>query len=365
MGLSTSLLVLAIIVALIPLAAIGPRPPASLRDLEKGFVFGVVTLGIGTIVVHSVFGLNIFGFFHVLYLLGVVTVPLLLGGWWALGRLRGGAHRAIELGGVLAVLIALLGVWGTHIEPNWLKTDRATLAAPIDASIRVGVLADMQTPDVGRHERNAVDTILAENPDLVLVPGDLFQGPGTEIERAVPDFIELLSTLVDQVPVVAVVSGDSDQPELLQRITEGAGALYIDNQVAPIEVAGQPVRLAGITVSRTTTRLDTLAALGEPSDAYTILLTHRPDAVYELPVGADVDLIVAGHTHGGQIALPFFGPPVTLSEIPRDIAAGALGVIDGYPIYVSAGVGLERNQAPQIRLGVRPEVGILDLIPGG
>lgn len=363
MGLSTSLLLLAVVVALIPLAAVGPRPPETFRDLEKALVFGIAALGLGSVIVHRIFGLNIFGFFHLLYLLGVVSVPLLLGGWWALARVRRDDRRILHLGGVLAALIAILGVWSTHIEPNWLKTDHATLIAPIETPIRIGVLADLQTGEVGQHERRAVEAILAEQPDLVLVPGDLYQGRADLIAQEAPAFVDLLSTLVDQVPVVAVVSGDSDRPEQLQAIVEAAGALYVENQFAFIEVAGEPVRLAGISVFSARSRLDTLAALAEPSDAYTILLSHRPDAVFELPDGADVDLVVAGHTHGGQIALPFLGPPVTFSNVPNNIAAGGLGVVEGHAIYVSAGVGLERNQAPQVRFGVRPEVGILDLVP--
>lgn len=363
MGLSMSLLVLAALVALIPIAAVGPHPPRTIRDLEKALVFGVATLGIGMAILYSIFRVNIFGFFHLLYLVGVVTIPVLLGGWWLLGRIRGTSSRLLRLGGALAVLIALLGVWGTHIEPNWLRTDRATLASPIGAPIRIGVLADLQTPDVGRHERNAVETLLAQNPDLVLIPGDLYQGPRAVIDQQASAFAELVRTLVDQVPIVAIVSGDSDGPDQLQPIADAAGALYIDNEIAFVEVNGQPIRLAGISVFSTTERLDTLAALGAPTDAFTILLSHRPDAVYELPEGADVDLIVAGHTHGGQIAVPFFGPPVTFSEVPRELAAGGLGIVDGYPLYVSAGVGLERNQAPQVRLGVRPEIGVLEVTP--
>ena len=363
MGLSMSLLVLATLVALIPLAAVGPHPPRTIRDVEKALVFGVATLGIGMVIVYRVFSVDIFGFFHVLYLLAVVTIPVLLGGWWFLARVRGESSRTMRLGGALAAMIALFGVWGTHIEPNWLRTDRATLAASVEAPIRIGVLADLQTPNVGMHEQNAIETLVAEEPDLVLIPGDLFQASSATIDLEAPAFIKLLRTLVAEIPVVAIVSGDSDQPDVLRPIAESAGVLYIDNQITSIEVAGQPIRLAGITVFAARSRLDTLAALGERSDEYTILLSHRPDAVYELPQGADVDLIIAGHTHGGQVALPFFGPPVTFSDVPRDIAAGGLGIIDTYPIYVSAGVGLERNQAPQVRFGVRPEIGILEVIP--
>ena len=79
-------------------------------------------------------------------------------------------------------------------------------------------------------------------------------------------------------------------------------------------------------------------------------MSHRPDTVLELPPDSRVDLTVAGHTHGGQIVLPGFGPLVTLSDVPRSVARGGLHTVDGNRIYVSPGVGLQRGQAPQVRL---------------
>jgi hypothetical protein len=98
-------------------------------------------------------------------------------------------------------------------------------------------------------------------------------------------------------------------------------------------------------------------------DAVERLLGHKPDAI-ELGRATPVDLAVTGHTHGGQVSLPVLGPPLTLSSVPRHIAAGGLHELYGTPIYVSTGVGRERGNAPQLRLGVRPSIGIIDLVPG-
>ena len=331
--------------------------------MEKAFVVGVATLGAGTLLVSQIHPLGLFGYLHLLYLLAVVSVPILLGGWYVAAFFRLRQTRLLRLGGGLAVVIVLLGVWGTHIEPNWLAVDVVAVSASVQQPIRIGVLSDLQTPNVGKHEWNAVNALIEAQPDLVLVPGDFFQGDPVEIEAEFPAFVELLSALVDAVGVVAVVSGDSDRPAELIRMVEAAGALYVDNQVADLAIKGQQIRLAGVTVLAVTSRLDTLAELSRPSDALTILLSHRPDVVFELPLGSDVNLIVSGHTHGGQLSLPFIGPPVAFSDIPRDLAAGGIGLVENYPIYVSAGVGLERSEAPQVRFGVRPSIGIIDVVP--
>jgi len=359
-----SLLLIALLTAAVPVASLGLAPPSSIRTLEKSFVVGIVTLAAGTFAVSRFHPLGLFGFAHLLYLLIVVTVPLLLGTWYITAFVRRRRTRLIRLAGAVAVLIALLGVWGTHIEPNWLRTDRVALAGVVQEPIVVGVLADLQTPNVGKHEWNAINTLIAEQPDLVLVPGDLLQGSPDEIAESEADFIALLAALRTEVPFVGVVSGDSDYPlDRLIRIVEAGGAVFLDNQTTEVQVRGQRIRLAGVAVPGSASRLDTIAALSQQDPALTILLAHRPDVVYDLPVGSDVDLIVSGHTHGGQIALPFIGPLVTFSKVPRSLGAGGLQVVDNYPVYVSTGVGMERHSAPQVRFGVRPSIGIIVIVP--
>ena len=95
--------------------------------------------------------------------------------------------------------------------------------------------------------------------------------------------------------------------------------------------------------------------------AVAILLGHRPDTVLALPEGSRVDLTVAGHTHGGQVVLPLLGPLLTFSDVPGAVARGGLHQVDRNPIHVSPGVGLEREQAPQVRFLSRPAVGIVAL----
>jgi predicted MPP superfamily phosphohydrolase len=70
--------------------------------------------------------------------------------------------------------------------------------------------------------------------------------------------------------------------------------------------------------------------------------------------------VLAGHTHGGQVVVPFFGPPVTAIRLPRRYAGG-LNDYEGTPLHVSRGVGMERGFAPQLRFLCPPEICVIDL----
>jgi uncharacterized protein len=90
-----------------------------------------------------------------------------------------------------------------------------------------------------------------------------------------------------------------------------------------------------------------------------ILLTHRPDAVLQLQPHTPVDLVAAGHTHGGQVQVPLPGPVTTATKVPDAVAAGGLHDLDGREIYVSRGIGVERGQAPRVRFDDAPEISII------
>ena len=109
--------------------------------------------------------------------------------------------------------------------------------------------------------------------------------------------------------------------------------------------------------------VERLAAPG--GDDLRVLLAHKPDWALRLPEGGRIDLVVAGHTHGGQVRLPFVGPLITLTRVPREMAGGGLFTLCGSPLYVSRGVGCERGDAPRVRFNCPPEVTLLTLRTAG
>ena len=98
------------------------------------------------------------------------------------------------------------------------------------------------------------------------------------------------------------------------------------------------------------------------SKNYHIVLGHSPNfSLGEI----EGDLLLAGHTHGGQVQLPGIGPLLTLSAVPRSWAAGLTEIHPGQYLLVSRGIGLERGHAPRLRFLCHPELIIIDLLPLG
>jgi predicted MPP superfamily phosphohydrolase len=138
----------------------------------------------------------------------------------------------------------------------------------------------------------------------------------------------------------------------------------LENEIARVRIGDRRVTIAGVELDywnpaalRVQKRLEDSSGAGDVR----LLLAHRPDAVLNLRPRTRVDLTLAGHTHGGQVQLPGIGPLTVLSGVPREVGAGGLHSLAGRSIYVSRGVGVERGQAPRLRLGAVPEVSLITL----
>lgn len=370
--------------AAVAVAAVAHRSRGRRMGSADLVVAGVVLAGVVSLV--AVFGivgpLDIFGVVAVGFAGAVLAVPATALGLLVVAAARrrdragasGGGAPAVVTRPALVVLVlglvpALVGIDGSWVEPNRLERDDAgVVELPAgrdgDGAVRIVVLSDLQFTEVGDHEREAVDRALAEAPDLILIAGDLYQGDAAGFEDQLDSIKALLSRL--HAPGgVFLVGGDVDRPvSRLPRMVAGTEVRLLADEVVTVRAAGREVTVGGISLDwsspaarRVADRLES-----EPGDDVRILLAHRPDAVGLLPARAPrTDLVVAGHTHGGQIRVPLVGPLVTMTGVPRAVAAGGLHRMDERRIYVSPGVGVERGQAPRVRLGVPPSYGVLVL----
>lgn len=303
------------------------------------------------------------GYLHVLWLDLVLALPAFGLALAATGR--GRRHRAAGLAGLA---LALLGVWGSFLEPNRLLLERASVplsaARAGDGPITVGVLADLQFSRVGAHEREAVDRLMGTAPDVIVLPGDVHQDTDEVLREELPAIRELLGRL--RAPGgVWLVAGDHEDQAEARLITAGTRVRVLDDEVVTVPVRERRLTIGGIGLRYRSAGPRAVVSRLERAPGGTdvrLLLAHRPDAAFLLPPRPRTDLVVAGHTHGGQIALPFVGPLEAFTDVPLSVAAGGLHDLgDARRIYVSRGVGMERGQAPRVRLNVPPEISLLTL----
>lgn len=257
-----------------------------------------------------------------------------------------------------ALLCAGTAAYATLIEPNRLQV----VETPVPmgswpaggAPLRIVHVSDLQTVGPCERDRRAVELINGLAPDLIVVTGDFVAGPYDEPEPLIEEARLFLRSLRAPLGVV-VVDGHSDIAAVRHRIFENLGLIHLVNEPVLLDAGqGRRLRIFGVSVNDPDVSL--LERRVEPG-LVTLVASHVPDLTRELD-GKGVDLHLAGHTHGGQVSLPFLGPPFTLSTLPRRYARG-LHEIGDHRIHVNAGIGMEGNHAPRIRFLCPPQIDLL------
>ena len=282
-----------------------------------------------------------------------------LGADAALADLLARARRALLAAGGGAVMGELL--WGrpdgrTAVDVHEVDIPLPDWPAALDG-LRLAVLSDLH---YGRfvfepYTRRLVELVNASTPDLILLPGDTVNHLSQQVQPAAA----LLGGLRAPLGVWASL-GNHDYyaaPRTVARGLEAAGIRVLVNQHVRLTLAGAEFILAGVD-DRNHGRPDVRAALDGAAGALpVVLLSHNPDVAEELDSAGRVDLMVSGHTHGGQITL--FGRPVVTRTRHRRYWRGLVRGPRCW-VYTSRGVGMV---GVPLRIGSRPEVPILRLPP--
>lgn len=259
--------------------------------------------------------------------------------------------------GVATAVAALSG--GALVQSAYrFGTTRHTVSVRgLTAPLRVAQLSDLHYGTyLFKDSVTAwVNAALAGKPDLIVLTGDLADGRSRSPLAPLLDALAPLSAPLG----VWSVWGNHDYFSTgthreLARGLEQIGVRTLRNEH---ELVRPDLVLAGVDDFKLG-RPDLPATLrGIPSAAASLLLTHNPDLLPELAAD-QVSLALAGHTHGGQVRLPFIGAPVTSSEYGQRFAQG--WVHDPVRAYISRGLGVT---AIPVRLLCPAELVILDLLP--
>jgi predicted MPP superfamily phosphohydrolase len=259
-------------------------------------------------------------------------------------------HRTAELLFGAAVAIGLYGVFNA----SWTRITRTTvqLANLPEAwrGRRAALISDVHLGHVrnGRFLRRMVAKILKEEPDLVFIAGDLFDGTAIDAGRAAEPLNELTAP-----HGVYFVAGNHEQfgdDSKYLRAIAGAGVRVLSNEKVEadgLQIIGVPYRNA----TQDAHLASVLRGIGVDRDRASILLTHAPDRP-QIAEAAGVSLQLSGHTHLGQ----FIPWSWMARRIYRQFVYG-LSRIGKMQVFISSGAG---TWGPPLRLGSNPEIVMLE-----
>jgi predicted MPP superfamily phosphohydrolase len=262
--------------------------------------------------------------------------------------------------GATGVVVAAVGVDAFLIEPRALAETHVEIrSAALEEAVTIAILADIQTDGPGTWERSVFARVAEAEPDLIVFPGDYVQAYGSERDEARTELRRLLREAEWNPRLGAyavggnVEVGDASWPSLF----EGTGvevwaARRHSRDLGPVVLTGLPMRES----------FDEQIVVSEAEQGkFHVVFGHGPD--FSLGEVA-ADLMIAGHTHGGQVRLPLVGPLLTFSKVPRSHASGHTLLPGDRHLVVSRGIGMERGRAPRMRFLCRPELVFVHLVPG-
>lgn len=246
------------------------------------------------------------------------------------------------------------------IEPHMLEIKRhAIVSDKLDTPLHVAIVSDLQTDNLGDYERSVFQTVANEKPDLLLLPGDYIQTMNSQEWAVERDKFKQTFKDLNLTPKYGTfaVQGNVDDFSCWQQLfTDVPGHTFEQSET----VSAGPVDITGLSFYDGRNS-ELKYPKKDNNNKFHIVMAHYPDFSLGKVEG---DLLVAGHCHGGQVQLPFYGPLMTASNIPKRWVNGDVVLLpSGSKLIVSRGVGMERQHAPRLRFCCRPQLIFVDLLP--
>lgn len=223
------------------------------------------------------------------------------------------------------ILIAFLGgiagnIW---LSSNWLQVnlyEYKTEKILSEQELKIVVLSDLHDHEFGEKNQRLIEMVKSQNPDLILMVGDMLNI--TSEDASVP--CRLIKTLCSAAPVYYALGnheiGFIEKHTALLEELERAGAHVLDEAFVDLEVNGMEIRLGGMyeyafglnannDAKAAPENVKSFLEEYQNADKLKIMMAHRPDSFVfgDAAEVWDIDLVVSGHNHGGQVVVPFMG----------------------------------------------------------
>ena len=270
-----------------------------------------------------------------------------------------------------------------HVKVEYYKIETAKVKEPV----RIVFVSDIQADRIGSHEINTLKKIQRLEADLIILGGDYIQAyPGYKGPSLPERFRQMLISYPLTAPLgVYAIAGNirdievSDEElfhdtsiEFYQDSTIFDG-LGTDMNIGPIDLVllGLGHSWGGLGERGLTESGNFLVMAGHcPNyaiDGYTNPRSGNSLSGYRTAAKTP-DLMLAGHTHGGQVVIPFYGPlsglgDERMEQIPKNMRQGFFTNPNGGRLLITRGSGMDRGWAPRIRFFCPPEISVIDIVP--
>lgn len=257
--------------------------------------------------------------------------------------------------GLYAALFTIAVAWAFLVEPGWVAVEKSrfeTTGLLLDRpSLKILHVTDLHLEEFGGPEERLLEVARREKPDLVLLTGDYVNR-----REALSLLVRLLRGLSAPLGVYGIEGHHDHKYRIAQAFEEG-GATLLRDEFVKLSGNGTPVVIAGMSSHPTRPLADILRTA--PPGAFRIVLHHSPEAADGLHAG-QADLVLCGHTHGGQIRVPGLGPLLPAWRSPSDLAPGE-NRRAGMMLIVNRGMGMSGGPLPRARLFSRPEIRLIEI----
>lgn len=281
---------------------------------------------------------------------------------------KGKKRRSVRIVFLILVIAFLIWIyWGnTSIQVTEIGIDSEKTPESFRGFTIVQV-SDLHNTEFSESQSRLLSAIKNAGPDLIAVTGDLIDSRHTDIETAM-EFIHGATEIAPVYYVTGNHEARTDEYTELAEQLEQAGVVILNDESIEIEYGSESIRLMGVNDPDFTAQVDAYAEDAYVMDAklkamsaedcnYTILLSHRPE-LFDVYADNNIDLVLSGHAHGGQVRLPFIGGLVAPNQGFFPQYSEGVYESSRTKMVVSRGLG---NSFFPIRINNRPELVVITL----
>lgn len=275
---------------------------------------------------------------------------------------------------ILLLIGCLTVVYGSFIEPKLLITNHQNIQLnKFSKPIKIAFISDIQAGNYvdAEYVEKIVERTISLKPDIVILGGDQVDNEGTAEDETV--YLKSLEKLAKQIPTYAVQGNHEygigggisiidyhkrtgDVTKQTQTTLEKIGVKYLINQLEKININGEEFYLFGGD-ELWSGNLSYNALKQRKEKIPTIAVIHNPTAIFQAN-NHQIDLMLSGHTHGGQIRLPFIGPVGRVDDVLLTEWYEGLNVASSTLLFVTRGTG---ESGARARLFCPPEISLLTI----